>query len=125
MQNTFKQEENIDTLLVGDNVIKEEERIISEPMDVDELKEKANIDEIINEIKVVSKITHERVPKFYGVWQCEKYFCLIFRFLLILLEGVVVIGLGVGVGVGYDHTLNVMVARYPFLRGVRACGISV
>ena len=43
MQNTFKQEENVDTVLVGDTVIKEEERIISEPMDVDELKEKAKV----------------------------------------------------------------------------------
>lgn len=38
------------------------------------------IEEYINEIKVMLKINHPNVPKFYGVWKDKYYFCLIFDF---------------------------------------------
>ena len=45
------------------------------------LHQLANVEEIMQEIKAVSKISHERVPKFYGVWKTDKYLHLIFDYI--------------------------------------------
>jgi len=37
--------------------------------------------DIINEIAVVMKIKHERIPKFFGLWESKKRFHLIFEFI--------------------------------------------
>ncbi len=45
------------------------------------LHQMANIDEIMQEIKAVSTISHPQVPKFYGVWKTDKYLHLIFDYI--------------------------------------------
>ena len=41
------------------------------------LHQLADVNEIMHEIKAVSRVSHPRIPKFYGVWKTEKYLHLI------------------------------------------------
>jgi len=45
------------------------------------LHQLANVEEIMHEIKAVSRLSHPRIPKFFGVWKTDKYLQLIFDFI--------------------------------------------
>jgi len=89
-------EENLITIIPEDKIIKMEPHIgegsfgkvykglyNDNYVAIKKLKLESNIDaeSIIQEIKGVVKIKHERIPTFHGVWKTSKYLHLIFDFI--------------------------------------------